>query len=110
MCGLCSEGRKGRRAVKSDSDCMRARATLLLLLTICLAATGCLDRPVQVRPLPVPPAEQPSANLPGGLHQRNWTGPLRQGSCVHASLVSHLRWQNQFELAERWRDLFRRRV
>ncbi|GAA5509166.1 hypothetical protein [Novipirellula caenicola] len=72
-----------------------------------LFATGCLpDHPVQVKPLPAPPAEQPVANLPTQLHQRNWTGRLNQGSCVHASLVNHLRWLNEYELGERWRATY----
>nr|WP_286178027.1 hypothetical protein [Rhodopirellula sp. JC639] len=74
------------------------------LLLIC---TGCLpEGDVQVRSLPAPPPEQPIANLPTQLHQRNWTGRLNQGSCVHASLVNHLRWLNEFELGERWRATY----
>ena len=79
------------------------RSILLLgLLLLC----GCDAAPTRVRPLPSPPAEQPAANLPPSLHQRNWLGPLRQGSCVHASIVNHLRWLNQWDLAERWRTTF----
>lgn len=81
----------------------RAIAAAVLLLSV----TGCLpEQSVQVRPLPAPPAERPVANLPPQLHQRNWTGRLNQGSCVHASLVNHLRWLNEFELGERWRATY----
>ena len=73
---------------------------------LALACVGCAPEPVNVRPLPAPPAEQPAANLPTQLHQRNWTGRLNQGSCVHASLVNHLRWLNQYELGERWRATY----
>lgn len=72
---------------------------LLLLVAGCNTVT-------RVRALPEPPAEQPAANLPANLHQRNWTGPLNQGSCVHASMVNHLRWLNRFELADRWRATY----
>jgi hypothetical protein len=82
------------------------RFTLLIVLAVCLASVGCDDLPVNVRALPVPPAEAPPANLPARLHQRNWLGPLGQGSCVHASTVNHLRWLNQFELGERWRKTY----
>src|SRR5690554_128008 len=80
---------------------------LLAIFALLLAfAGGCELAPVQVRALPAPAAEQPPANLPASLHQRNWTGPLRQGSCVHASTVNHLRWLNQFDLGERWRSTY----
>ena len=37
-------------------------------------------------------------DLPPALRQSNWGG----GSCVHASTVSLLRWQGQFEMAGWW--------
>jgi hypothetical protein len=79
------------------------RTLLLLLLTV--VAVGC-EQQVTVIPLPAPAAEQPPCNLPGSLHQRNWLGKERQGSCVHASLTNHLRWLNQFELGEQWRSTY----
>lgn len=78
--------------------------TALTLLVISLA--GCQLAPVQVRALQAPAAEQPPANLPAALHQRNWTGRLNQGSCVHASVVNLLRWLNEYELGEKWRATF----
>ena len=71
-----------------------------------LVLAGCDSGVVNVRALPTPEPEQPPANLPVQLHQRNWTGSLGQGSCVHASLVNHLRWLNRFELGERWRATY----
>ncbi len=65
---------------------------------ILLVLAGCDSGNVNVRALPAPSPEQPPANLPVELHQRNWTGSLGQGSCVHASLVNHLRWLNKIEL------------
>ena len=59
---------------------------------------GC-DVPRSYRALPAPTPEQPGANLPKTLHQKNWLGPSREGSCVYASLTSHARWQNNFNLA-----------
>jgi hypothetical protein len=38
-------------------------------------------------------------DLPLGLRQHNWGG----GSCVHASTVMCLRWQQQFAWADYWR-------
>src|SRR6056297_3599654 len=80
------------------------KASLVGVLLLLVA--GCSEPTVDVRPLPVPEPEQPAANLPTALHQRNWTGSLGQGSCVHASLVNHLRWLNQYELGERWRATY----
>lgn len=72
------------------------------LMLICGCQCGCEPAPVRVRALPAAPPESPVCALPAVLHQRNEVGPLGQGSCVHASLVNHLRWLNQFILAERW--------
>ena len=82
------------------------RTLLTLVALLCVICTGCIDQPVQVRARPVPPAEQPPANLPASLHQRNWTGPLGQGSCVHASMTNHFRWLNLYEMGERWRGTY----
>jgi hypothetical protein len=75
----------------------------LIAFLLLFALAGC-DQVNSQRayPLPAPSPESPVCNLPKQLHQRNKLGPLGQGSCVHASLVNHLRWLNQFELAERW--------
>ena len=78
-------------------------ARFLSLVVILLAVCGCEE--IDTRkpyPLPRPAAESPVCNLPAAFHQRNKLGRLGQGSCVHASLVNHLRWLNQFELAQRW--------
>lgn len=83
-------------------------ATLLLLalLTGCAIDTG----PAQVVPVdPLPPAV-PSLNLPVELRQRNWVSTEAatrgQGSCVFASMVSHARWLNQFDLADEIRATY----
>jgi len=67
-----------------------------------MSLTGCDVDNRQAYPLRSPPPESPVCNLPKALHQRNKLGPLGQGSCVHASLVNHLRWLNQSEMASRW--------
>jgi hypothetical protein len=86
---------------------MKARLETTLMACVLFACVGCLpESEVRVRPLPAPLPEQPIANLPTQLHQRNWTGWLNQGSCVHASLVNHLRWLNKFKLGERWRSTY----
>lgn len=79
------------------------KAPVWLLAGTLLALAGCdsITAP-RVRPLPVPAAEVPPANLPTQLHVRNWLGPLRQGSCVHASLKNHALWHNDFNFVATW--------
>lgn len=81
---------------------------LLVLLLICCGCSR--EQPKQVRRLPAPAAETPPANVPVALRQRNWPSRQResygQGSCVHASLVTHMRWLNEYELGESWRSKF----
>lgn len=49
--------------------------------------------------------EVPVVNIPRKLRQGNWLRPGTRddGSCCHASLISLLRWQGQYKLADRWR-------
>ena len=82
------------------------RSVIVSALILSAMLVGCDLPPPQVRAMPSPAVEQPPANLPASLHQRNWTGPLGQGSCVHPSTVNHLRWLNQFDLGERWRGTY----
>ena len=79
----------------------------MFLAVLLVSFAGCDDgRPVRARALPAPPAEAPPANLPTPLRQSNWLGANNEGSCVHASLTSHLRWENQWALAEQWRRTY----
>jgi hypothetical protein len=84
---------------------VRLATRFLVVGVLTLACVGCSPEQ-RVRPLPPPPAEVPVCNLPVDLHQRNWLGPQRQGSCVHASLTNHLRWLNQYEIGEKWRTTY----
>lgn len=45
--------------------------------------------------------ERPTANIPAALRQRNWIGEGGSGSCVYASMVSLLRWQERYAAADR---------
>ena len=49
------------------------------------------------------PEERPIVNLPLELRQQNWL-LHNSGSCVWATTVSLLRWQGQYELANRIRN------
>ena len=74
---------------------------LLWLALACLALAGC--ELVEQLPAPTPkPLELPIVNVPRAEREWNWGG----GSCVHASTVMHLRWQNAMELADYWRKTY----
>lgn len=76
---------------------------VMLAGVILLTGMGCESQPNVAAVMP-PPAEIPVANLPPSLRQTNWSHPGNgEGSCVHASSMSHFRWQGKFELAEQWR-------
>jgi hypothetical protein len=93
---------------------MIRRTTLLKFVaafSLLLICSGCgLEPTYKVRALPSLPPESPPANLPSDLHQRNWTSKKRdsfgQGSCVHASFTSHVRWLNRHDIGERWRATY----
>lgn len=84
---------------------MRSSLYVLLLLG---AACGCRVDEASIaklwRPNPDFVEEVPVANLPKSMHQKNWTDYRGSGSCVHASTVYCLRWENQDELAKWWRS------
>ena len=50
--------------------------------------------------------ERPAVNVPLALRQSNWLGSKREGSCVHASMISLLRWQGRYRTAEYWRRTY----
>lgn len=45
------------------------------------------------------------ADVPVEMRQENWA-PYGEGSCVHASVVTMLRWHGMDELAAWWRDTY----
>ena len=65
------------------------------LLVLLLAFVGC-TRVIEV--------ERPTTNLPISLRQENWIGSAGQGSCVFATCVSLLRWEGQYDLADKIRN------
>ena len=66
----------------------------LILILLVLFVAGCGELTVSRQPA----KEYPTVNVPRELRQSNWGG-----SCVHATLVSLLRWQGQCETADWWR-------
>lgn len=51
-------------------------------------------------------SERPTVNLPAAARQSNWRGVYRQGSCVHATMISLFRWQNRDKTADYWRQTY----
>ena len=58
---------------------------------------------IWVEPRP-PRLEYPTVNLPVSLRQSNWLGNKNEGSCVHATMISLLRWQGRLGTADYWRQ------
>ncbi len=80
---------------------------LLAVAFLSLVMTGCgvevrFDRPDEGR-TPVVKIEYPTVNLPVSLRQTNWLGSKDEGSCVHATMISLLRWQGRSATADYWR-------
>lgn len=68
-----------------------------LLLVFMLA--GC-DSPCPLK------IERPTVNVPLALRQGNWLGSQREGSCVHATIISLFRWQGRLKMADHWRRTY----
>jgi hypothetical protein len=74
------------------------RLTLAILLLVTL--TGCEPPPTLESPFQSPKIEKPTVNLPLALRQSNWRGSQREGSCAWASMISLLRWQGHYQIAD----------
>lgn len=48
-------------------------------------------------------SERPVVNVPVPDRQENWIGREGNGSCVHASFITLLRWQGRSDFADYWR-------
>jgi hypothetical protein len=80
---------------------------LIAVAFLSLVLTGCgvevrYDGPDMGR-TPVVKIEYPTVNLPISLRQTNWLGSKSEGSCVHATMISLLRWQGRPGTADYWR-------
>ncbi len=89
-------------------------AIMLLALTVGCDETltidfGNINVPTISRPFNVYPPfteERPTMDLEQVFREANWLGPQGEGSCVHASMIMLFRWQEQYELADRWRRTY----
>jgi hypothetical protein len=50
--------------------------------------------------------ERPVVNVPQDMRQSNWLGSRGEGSCVHATMISLLRWQGRLGMADHWRQTY----
>lgn len=79
---------------------------VILLAAVGLAATA-LEFESHQPPGGVVIAERPVVNVPPTDRQENWTYRNPQnGSCVHASFLTLLRWQGRRDFAEYWRSRY----
>ena len=72
--------------------------TAVLLLSLCFGCTTQLDTRVE--------AERPIVNIPLALRQSNWRGNQNEGSCVHATMMSLFRWQQRYNTANAWGQMY----
>lgn len=78
---------------------------LLFILMLCVPLVGCENIP-DWHGSPVVNKERPIVNIPRNSRQGNWIGNQRQGSCVHATMISLFRWQNRLNMANKWRRMY----
>ncbi len=77
---------------------------ILSMLILLASLAGCEFNEDMGRP--VSSKERPTVNVPAALRQSNWRGPQGQGSCVHATMISLLRWQYRLNAADYWRRAY----
>jgi len=86
----------------------------IILALLVLTCAGCgreyyewpSDGP-DAKPTPVyrVNTERPLVNPPPAIRQENWVSN-GSGSCVHATLITLLRWQGRYEMANHWRKTY----
>jgi hypothetical protein len=70
------------------------------MLIFCLGCAGQLSATYKAN------KERPVVNPPAAIRQGNWYGDKDEGSCVHATMVTLLRWQGRYAMADRWRRTY----
>jgi hypothetical protein len=80
------------------------RVLFALALSVAVAVAGC--EPKTTIPSNPVTKERPVVNIPPALRQRNWIGNRQEGSCVHATMISLLRWQGRRNAADYWRQKY----
>lgn len=75
---------------------------LLVIAIVVFVSAAAKDEPENCPDGRCPTVVESLADVPPQLRQPNYS-PFGQGSCVHASTVTILRWQGQYELAAWWK-------
>jgi hypothetical protein len=70
----------------------------LALVVVLLASDGTARVPAA--------SEAPTVNVPVRDREPNWIGREGNGSCVHASFITLLRWQGKVDFADYWRGKY----
>jgi hypothetical protein len=70
------------------------------MLIFCLGCAGQLPATYKAN------KERPVVNPPAAIRQGNWYGDKDEGSCVHATMVTLLRWQGRYAMADHWRRTY----
>lgn len=78
---------------------------LLIALVLCVSLAGC-EANFDPLILSATNTERPIVNIPEMLRQGNWVGNQNEGSCVHATMISLMRWQGRYNLADKWRRTY----
>lgn len=79
---------------------------ILLVFFLLIACVGC-ELPSAGKQVGKPAKkEMPTVNIPRKDRQQNWIGRYRQGSCVHAVVISLFRWQGRYKTANYWRRTY----
>ena len=78
--------------------------SLFVAITILVATFTFAN--VDVDHLATRATDRPVVNVPKTDRQSNWLGSQREGSCVYASMISLLRWQNRYETAKTLRNRY----
>jgi hypothetical protein len=74
---------------------------LILVLLVCTGCTGQWQGTKAGIKVTVK-QEFPVVNPPAAIRQGNWHGDKDEGSCVHATMVTLLRWQGRYNTADQW--------
>jgi len=77
---------------------------ILFALVLLVSVAGC--EVVENRGNRAVTKERPVVNVPLAMRQSNWLGSSREGSCVHASMISLFRWQGRYRTADYWRKTY----
>ena len=80
--------------------------SIILALALLVSVAGCHTQSTDNFGSSAVEKEHPTVNIPPALRQSNWRGSRGEGSCVHATMISLLRWQGRHTTADHWRRTY----